>query len=52
MEDNNFKINNDEKTEDNLDYEEWTKFISYYRYYLDEFAVDIPFSKIDVKSNG
>ena len=41
MEDNNFKINNDENTEDNLDYEEWTKFISYYRYYLDEFAIDI-----------
>lgn len=24
-----------------IDYEEWTKFLSYYRYYLDEFAVDI-----------
>ena len=24
-----------------LDYVEWTKFISYYRYYIDEFAVDI-----------
>ena len=27
--------------DETLDYEEWTKFISYYRYYIDEFAVDI-----------
>ena len=26
---------------ENIDYEEWTKFLSYYRYYIDEFAVDI-----------
>ena len=24
-----------------IDYEEWTKFLSYYRYYIDKFAVDI-----------
>lgn len=24
-----------------IDYDEWTKFLSYYRYYLDKFAVDI-----------
>lgn len=27
--------------QENIDYEEWTKFLSYYRYYIDEFAVDI-----------
>ena len=25
----------------NIDYEAWTEFISYYRYYIDEFAMDI-----------
>ena len=24
-----------------IDYKEWTKFLSYYRYYIDKFAVDI-----------
>lgn len=38
--------------DENIDYEEWTKFISYYRYYIDEFACDIlglrlyPFQRI------
>ena len=27
--------------QEKIDYEEWTKFLSYYRYYIDEFAVDI-----------
>lgn len=27
--------------EENLNVEEWVKFISYYRYYIDEFACDI-----------
>lgn len=27
--------------EENIDYEAWTEFISYYRYYIDAFAVDI-----------
>lgn len=27
--------------EENIDYEAWTDFISYYRYYIDAFAVDI-----------
>ena len=27
--------------QENIDYEEWTKFLSYYRYYIDEFAVDV-----------
>lgn len=26
---------------ENIDYEEWTKFLSYYRHYIDKFAVDI-----------
>lgn len=38
--------------EEEIEYEEWAKFISYYRYYIDEFAVDIlglrlyPFQRI------
>lgn len=27
--------------EESIDYEAWTDFISYYRYYIDEFAIDI-----------
>ena len=27
--------------QEQVDYEEWTKFLSYYRYYVDKFAVDI-----------
>lgn len=27
--------------EENIDYDEWSNFISYYRYYIDEFACDI-----------
>ena len=27
--------------QESIDYEEWTKFLSYYRYYIDKFAVDI-----------
>lgn len=27
--------------EESIDYEAWTEFISYYRYYIDEFAMDI-----------
>lgn len=27
--------------QESIDYEEWTKFLSYYRYYVDEFAVDV-----------
>lgn len=32
---------NDPLKEESIDYEAWTEFISYYRYYIDEFAVDI-----------
>lgn len=40
---NNFEssLSYNPKNEENINYEEWTKFISYYRYYVDEFAVDI-----------
>nr|DAJ39011.1 MAG TPA: large terminase [Caudoviricetes sp.] len=27
--------------QENIDYDEWVKFLSYYRYYIDKFAVDI-----------
>ena len=27
--------------QEKIDYEEWTKFLSYYRYYIDKFATDI-----------
>lgn len=32
---------NDPLKEESIDFEVWTEFISYYRYYIDEFAVDI-----------
>ena len=32
---------NDPLKEESIDFEVWTKFISYYRYYIDEFACDI-----------
>ena len=32
---------NDPINETSIDYEAWTEFISYYRYYIDEFAIDI-----------
>lgn len=42
-----------------IDYEEWTKFLSYYRYYVDEFAVDIlgmtnlfPFQRLLLRAMG
>ena len=45
-------------SEDTIDYEAWTKFFSYYRYYIDDFATDIlgielfPFQKSYIESNG
>ena len=42
--------------QEEIDYEEWTKFISYYRYYIDEFAIDIlglklyPFQRIMLRA--
>ena len=42
-----------------IDYEEWTKFLSYYRYYIDKFAVDIlgmdnlfPFQRLLLRAMG
>jgi hypothetical protein len=32
---------NDPKRQESINYEEWAKFLSYYRYYVDEFASDI-----------
>lgn len=42
--------------EETMDYEVWTKFISYYRYYIDEFATDIlglklkPFQRVILRA--
>ena len=41
--DNNMdsKYSYDPINQEKIDYEEWTKFLSYYRYYIDKFASDI-----------
>lgn len=44
--------------EENIDYEAWTEFISYYRYYVDAFAVDVlgiklfPFQRLILRAMG
>lgn len=44
--------------EENIDYEAWTQFISYYRYYIDAFAVDVlgiklfPFQRLILRAMG
>lgn len=44
--------------EEEINYEEWSKFISYYRYYIDEFACDIlglrlyPFQRVILRGMG
>lgn len=46
----------DPKNEENIDYKEWAKFLSYYRYYVDEFASDVlkcnifPFQRLILRS--
>ena len=40
-EDFDFTYSNDPINEASIDYEAWTEFFSYYRYYIDEFAMDI-----------
>jgi hypothetical protein len=55
---NNFEnsSSHDPINEENLNYEEWAKFLSYYRYYVDEFASDIlkcnvfPFQRLILRS--
>lgn len=43
-------------SEDTIDYEAWTKFFSYYRYYIDDFATDIlgielfPFQRVILRA--
>ena len=34
-------LSHDPKKQKKINYENWTKFLSYYRYYIDEFACDI-----------
>ena len=49
---------NDPIREENIDYEAWTEFISYYRYYIDAFAVDVlgiklfPFQRLILRAMG
>lgn len=49
----------DPKKTERIEYEEWTKFISYYRYYIDKFAVEIlgmknlfPFQRLILRAMG
>lgn len=49
---------NDPINEVSIDYEAWTEFFSYYRYYIDEFAMDIlgvdlfPFQRVILRAMG
>lgn len=49
---------NDPINEVTIDYEAWTEFFSYYRYYIDEFAIDIlgvdlfPFQRVILRAMG
>lgn len=49
---------NDPINEVTIDYEAWTEFFSYYRYYIDEFAMDIlgvdlfPFQRVILRAMG
>lgn len=49
---------NDPINKVSIDYEAWTKFFSYYRYYIDEFAIDIlgvdlfPFQRVILRAMG
>lgn len=49
---------NDPINEVSIDYETWTEFFSYYRYYIDEFAIDIlgvdlfPFQRVILRAMG
>lgn len=49
---------NDPINQEDIDYEAWTQFISYYRYYIDEFAIDIlgldlfPFQRVILRAMG
>lgn len=49
---------NDPINQEDIDYEAWTQFISYYRYYIDEFAINIlgldlfPFQRVILRAMG
>lgn len=52
-------MSHDPINQEKIDYEAWTKFLSYYRYYVDEFAVDIlgmtnlfPFQRLLLRAMG
>ena len=47
---------NNLSSDESIDYEAWTEFFSYYRYYIDEFALDIlgvdlfPFQRVILRA--
>ena len=47
---------NNLSSDESIDYEAWTEFFSYYRYYIDEFAMDIlgvdlfPFQRVILRA--
>jgi hypothetical protein len=49
-------LSNNPVREESIDYEAWTQFISYYRYYIDEFAINIlglelfPFQRVILRA--
>ena len=49
-------LSNNPVREESIDYEAWTEFISYYRYYIDEFAINIlglelfPFQRVILRA--
>lgn len=51
-------FSHDPRNEEMIDYESWSEFISYYRYYIDEFACDIlglelyPFQRLILRAMG
>ena len=52
-------MSHDPINQEKINYEAWTKFLSYYRYYVDEFAVDIlgmtnlfPFQRLLLRAMG
>lgn len=57
-EDFDSEFSHDPKNEENIDIEAWSEFISYYRYYLDEFACDVlglrlyPFQRLILRAMG
>ena len=52
-------LSHDPKKQKKINYKNWTEFLSYYRYYIDKFAVDIlgmdnlfPFQRLLLRAMG